>query len=183
MPYGIYNLKNLSYKGVFLRIDINDARYSGYHTAVIKILDKKNGALKGLDDATFKTSIYAPVASASETIGKFQIIKPGEVKISYKNIPGLNDGYYLNVKKIAGREARFFITAGSALTNANTERRRIINFGDPVNIIYDGDGLILKTKGMALQAGALNSLIRVKNIESGAILKCTVKSAKIVEVK
>jgi flagella basal body P-ring formation protein FlgA len=95
----------------------------------------------------------------------------------------LNDGYYLNDKNIAGREAKFFIAAGSALTKANTERKRIINFGDTVNIIYKSSGLILKTKGMALQAGALNSVIRVKNIQSGTVLNCLVKSDKAVAVR
>jgi flagella basal body P-ring formation protein FlgA len=166
-----------------VKVEINNLKYSGYHTAVIKIADKNSGAVKGIDDITFKTEIYAPVAVASETIGKFQIIKPDDVKISYKNIPGLNDGYYLSGKKTAGREAKFFIAAGSALTNANTERKRIINFGDAVNIVYKRYGLILKTKGMALQAGALNSIIRVKNIESGAVLACIVKSDKVVAVR
>ncbi len=164
-------------------VAINNLKYSGYHTAIIKISDKKGGTIKGIDDVTFKTEIYAPVASAAETIGRFQIIKPDDVKISYKNIPGLNDGYYLNDKNIAGREAKFFIAAGSALTKANTERKRIINFGDTVNIIYKSSGLILKTKGMALQAGALNSVIRVKNIQSGTVLNCLVKSDKAVAVR
>ena len=170
-------------KGYSVKVEINDVKYSGYHTAVIKLLNKNNGAIQGIDDITFKTLIYAPVAVASETIGKFQIIKPGDVKISYKNINSLNDGYYLKSENIAGREAKFFIAAGSALTKANTERKRIINFGNTVNIIYKKNGLILKTKGMALQAGAKNSLIRVKTVESGTVLNCVVKSDKIVEVR
>ncbi len=170
-------------KSYSVSIAINNLKYSGYHTAIIKISDKKSGTIKGIDDVTFKTEIYAPVASAAETIGRFQIIKPGDVKISYKNIPGLNDGYYLNDKNIAGREAKFFIAAGSALTKANTERKRIINFGDTVNIIYKSSGLILKTKGMALQAGALNSVIRVKNIQSGTVLNCLLKPYKSVAVR
>ena len=176
LPYKYFKLKNL-------RINIADTGYSGYHTALIKIINLKNGEMQGLDAATFKTSIYAPVAVASETIGKFQIIKSGEIKISYKSIPSLNDGYFLNVQKAAGREAKFFIAAGSPLNNANTERRRIINFGDKINIIYDKNGLILKTIGMALQSGALNSKIRVKNLESGEIVECTVKSDKTAEVR
>ena len=178
-----FKITNGVLKTYSVDVAINNLKYSGYHTAIIKISDKKNGTIKGIDDVTFKTEIYAPVASAAETLGKFQIIKRSDVKIAYKNIPGLNDGYYLSGKKAAGREAKFFIAAGSALTNANTERKRIINFGDTVNIIYKSSGLILKTKGMALQAGALNSVIRVKNIQSGTVLACIVKSDKVVAVR
>jgi len=180
-----FNVPFKNIKDYSVRIEISNSGFSGYHTAIIKLLDKNNGAIKGMDSINFKTEIYAPVVSAAETIGRFQIIKPDDVKISYKNIPSLNDGYYLNDKNIAGREAKFFIAAGSALTKANTERKRIINFGDIVNIVYKSKraGLILKTKGMALQAGALNSVIRVKNIQSGTILNCLVKSDKTVVVR
>ena len=176
LPYKNFKLKNL-------RINITNAGYSGYHTALIKIINEKNGEMKGLDAATFKTYIYAPVVVASETIGRFQIIKRGEIRISYKNIPSLKAGYFLSFKKAIRREAKFFIASGSALNGANTERRRIINFGDKINIIYDENGVILKTKGMALQSGALNSKIRVKNLESGEIIECKVKSAQTAEAR
>ncbi|MHB8231603.1 MAG: flagellar basal body P-ring formation chaperone FlgA [bacterium] len=179
----VFNVPFKNIKIYSVQIEINNPGFSGYNTAIIKLLDKNNGAIKGIDDITFKTEIYAPVAVASQTIGKFQIIKSGDVKISYKNIPALNDGYYLGGKGPLGREAKFFIAGDSALTNANTERKRIINFGNTVNIVYKSSGLILKTKGTALQAGALNSVIRVKNIDSGAILNCIVKSDKIVAVR
>ncbi|MHB1661563.1 MAG: flagellar basal body P-ring formation chaperone FlgA [bacterium] len=178
-----FNVPIKNIKAYSVQIEINNSGFSGYNTAIIKLLDKNNGAVKGIDGINFKTEIYAPVAVASKTIGKFQIIKSGDVKISHKNIPALNDGYYLGGKGPVGREAKFFIARGSALTNANTERKRIINFGNAVNIVYKSSGLILEAKGTALQAGALNSVIRVRNIDSGTILNCIVKSNKIVMVK
>lgn len=177
-----FNVPFKNIKVYSVKIEINNPGFSGYNTAIVKLLNKNNGVLKGLDEINFKVEIYAPVAVASKTIGKFQIIKPSDVKIDYKNIPALNDGYYLNSKGPIGREAKFIITDGSALTNANTERKRIINFGNAVNIVYKTSGLIIRAKGMALQAGALNSVIRVKNIDSGEILNCIVKSNKTVRV-
>jgi flagella basal body P-ring formation protein FlgA len=178
-----FNVPCKNFKAYSTVIQINSPGFSGYNTAVIKLSDKNNGTLKGMDNVTFKTEIYAPVAVASRTIGKFQIIKLKDVKISYKNIPSLSGGYFLNPKKAAGREAKFFIAEGSALDAADTEKKRIINFGNPVNIVYDKYGLFLKTKGMALQAGALNSVIRVRNIESGAVIECIVVTGKTVAVK
>lgn len=174
-------VKNI--KVYYLSPVIANPGFSGYHTVMIKLLDKNNGELRGIAYVSFKTEIFAPVAVAKRTIGKFQIIKPDDVKISYRNIPGLNDGYYLGAAGPAGREAKFFIPVNSALTGANTERKRIINFGNTVNVVYRVSGLYLKTKGIALQAGALNSSIRVRNIYSGAILDCVVKSDKIVEAR
>ncbi len=166
-----------------IKPEISNARYSGWHTVLIKFLDKKDGRLKGVAYVTFKTEIYAPVAAASRTIGKFQVIKPEDVKISYRNIPALSDGYFLNKKNAAGREAKFIIAQNAALTKADTERKRIINFGSRVNIVYKRFGLILKTSGTALQSGALDSPIRVRNAESGAVINCIVKSDKTVAVR
>ena len=157
--------------------------FAGYHTAIIKLIDKKTGLLKGIAYATFKVRIYAPVAVASQTIGKFQIIDADDVRISMVNIPNINAGYYLNKKDITSKEAKFVITQNSPLSAINTERKRIINFGNIVYIVYKRHGLNLKTRGMALQSGAYNSAIRVKNIESGLVVNGIVKSNQTVIVR
>ncbi len=126
MPYKNFNLKNLI-------INIPDIRYSGYHTALIKIVNVKTGEMTGLDAATFKAFIYAPVVVASETIGKFQIIKSKDIKISYKSIPSLYDDYFLNIKKAVGREAKFFIAGTGGLKDALIKRAKDLNI---FNSIY-----------------------------------------------
>lgn len=162
---------------------IHSPGFAGYDTAVIKLTNKKNGSLKGIAYATFKVSIYAPVVVASRTIGKFQTIKPEDVLIAYANIPNIHAGYYLNKTDVTGKEAKFTIVQNSVLSKINTERKRIINFGNTVSIVYEENGLSLKTKGTALQSGSYNSVIRVKNIESGLIVNGIVKSNKMVLVK
>ena len=157
--------------------------FAGYHTAIIKLTDKNKGLLKGIAYAAFKVRIYAPVAVASQTIGKFQILKANDVEIAYENIPDIYSGYYLNKKDVIGKEAKFTIIQNSTLSKINTERKRIINFGNMVYIVYKRYGLNLKTKGMALQAGPYNSTIRVKNIESGLVVDGIVKSNKMVLVR
>lgn len=166
--------------------------FAGEHTAIIKLIAKNKGKagnpqglLEGIAYAAFKVWIYAPVAVASRTVGKFQILKPGDIKIAYANVSDINDGYYLKKEEAVNTEAKFTIFENSVLSKINTERRRIINFGDIVNIVYKSRryGLNLETKGMALQAGPYGSKIRVKNMESGVIVNGTVKSNKTVTVR
>ncbi len=157
--------------------------FAGYHTAIIKLINKKTGLLRGIAYVTFKVRIYAPVAVASRTIGKFQIINADDVVVSMVNIPDINAGYYLNSKDVMGKEAKFVIVQNSTLSAINTERKRIINFGNMLYIVYKRYGLDLKTRGMALQSGAYNSTIRVKNIESGLVVNGIVKSNQMVIVR
>ncbi|MFW0883576.1 flagellar basal body P-ring formation chaperone FlgA [Candidatus Acidulodesulfobacterium sp. H_13] len=167
----------------FMKSKIDNPEFSGYHTVIVKLLDRESDSVKGIAYVSFKTKIYAPVAVASQTIGKFQIIKRDDVKISYVSIPSLSGGYYLSKKYVIGREARFVIPQNSTLSKEDTEEKTVIVFGDEVDIVYKSYGLVLETKGVALQSGALNSIIRVKNIYSGAVLSCVVKSDKIVTVR
>jgi len=157
--------------------------FAGYDTAVIKLIDKNNGSIKGIAYAAFKVRIYVPLAVASRTIGKFQIIRTNDIKIAYADVSNINAGYYLTKRDVVGKEAKFNIIQDSVLSKINTERKRIINFGNMVNIVYEGDGLSLKVKGMALQSGCYNSVIRVKNTESGLVVNGIVKSNKTVIVK
>ncbi len=167
----------------FLKSKIDNPEFSGYHTVVVKLLDREKNLVRGVAYVSFKTGIYAPVAVASRTIGKFQIIKRDDIKISYVSIPSSSGGYYLSKKYVIGREARFVIPQNSTLSKEDTEKKTVIVFGDKVDIVYKSYGLVLKTRGVALQSGALNSIIRVKNIYSGAVLSCVVKSDKIVTVR
>lgn len=166
-----------------IRAVINNSGYSGYNTAVVKLLGKNDGKLSGIAYVDFKTEIYAPVAVAARTIGRLEIIGPKDIKISYLRINSLSNKYYLDKKPLEGRESKYVIAQNSALTGTDTERKRVVNFGNTVNIIYRRYGLFLKVKGMALQDGAMGSSIRVKNIESGTIINCVVKSRKSVEAE
>lgn len=164
-------------------LTVGNPDFAGKHTAVFKWYDGGSGLLAGMGFVSFDVAIRVPVVVAANTLGKYQIIKKSDLKTSFKNLNSLTPGYYVNIKKVAGRETRRVIALGSPVTGVNTERKRIINFGDKVDIIYDGDGLVLRAKGVALQSGAYGAVISVKNNDSGEIVKVTVKSAGVVTVR
>lgn len=166
-----------------LRYNFYDQGFAGIHTAVIKIINKKNGKLIDMFYADFNTAITAPVVVASCPVGKFQILDKNDLRIKKINISNIYAGYNFSVNKTAGKEAAVFIPENTPITKINSEKKRIINFGNIISIVYKKYGINIKMRGLALQAGAYGQLIRVKNLESGSIISGIVKTSSSVIVR
>jgi len=166
-----------------IKYNFYDQGFAGTHTAVIKIINKKNGKLIDMFYADFNTAIIAPVVVASRPVGKFQILGKNDLRIKKINIPNIYSGYNFSVNKTAGKEAAVFIPENMPITKINSERKRIINFGNIISIVYKKYGINIKLRGIALQAGAYGQTIRVKNLESGNIISGIVKTDKSVIIK
>ena len=166
-----------------LRYSFYDQGFAGMHTAVIKIINKKNEKLIALFYADFNTAITAPVVITSCPVGKFQILDKNDLRIKKINISNIYAGYNFSVKKTEGKEAAAFIPENMPITKINSERKRIINFGTIISIVYKKYGINIKMRGIALQAGAYGQTIRVKNIESGNIISGIVKTNSSVVVR
>ncbi|MCL5673540.1 MAG: flagellar basal body P-ring formation chaperone FlgA [Deltaproteobacteria bacterium] len=178
----INNFNRINMQNYFIKYDFYNQGFAGMHTAVIKLINKRNGKLIKLFYADFNNTIIAPVVISSCPIGKFQILDKKELKIKNINIPNIYGGYNFYLNKTAGKEAVIFIPQNTPITKINTEKKRIINFGDIISIVYKKYGINIKMRGMALQAGAYGQPIRVKNLESGNIITGRVKTNKLVTV-
>lgn len=178
----INNFNRINMQNYFIKYDFYNQGFAGMHTAVIKIINKRNGKLIKLFYADFNNTIIAPVVISSCPVGKFQILNKKELKIKNINIPNIYGGYNFYLNKTAGEEAVIFIPQNTPITKINSERKRIINFGDIISIVYKKYGINIKMRGMALQAGAYGQHIRVKNLESGNIITGRVKTNKLVTV-
>ncbi len=178
----INNFNKINMQNYFIKYDFYNQGFAGMHTAIIKIINKRNDKLIKLFYADFNNTIIAPVVISSCPIGKFQILNKKELKIKNINIPNIFEGYNFYLNKTAGKEAVIFIPQNTPIIKINSERKRIINFGDIISIVYKKYGINIKMRGMALQAGAYGQPIRVKNIESGKIISGIVKTNKLVTV-
>jgi flagella basal body P-ring formation protein FlgA len=58
----------------------------------------------------------------------------------------------------------------------------VIKNADPVNIIYSSGSINLKTSGIALRAGAVGDMIKVKNGTSGIVVLGKIINNNTVQV-
>ena len=104
----INNFNKINMQNYFIKYDFYNQGFAGIHTAVIKLINKRNGKLIKLFYAEFDNTIIAPVVISSCPVGKFQILNKKELKIRNINIPDIYEGYNFYLNKTAGREAVIF---------------------------------------------------------------------------
>jgi flagella basal body P-ring formation protein FlgA len=72
--------------------------------------------------------------------------------------------------------------AGRVVTPAMLEAEIVIERGQTVTLVVEGDGLNISMAGRALMDGAVDQRIRVENAGSGRVVEGLVRSPQVVEV-
>ena len=74
------------------------------------------------------------------------------------------------------------LSAGDVLTDQHIERIPIIKRGEFIRILARGDLFEVTTEGTAMQDGGKGDLIRVKNVDSGKVIRGHVIDSGLIEV-
>jgi flagellar basal body P-ring formation protein FlgA len=83
---------------------------------------------------------------------------------------------------IVGKVARRTLLPGQAIPAIAVENPRLVKIGSQVKIIFSEDGLVITAFGLALQAGGVGDLIRVRNQDSGMMVSGVVQSDGTIRV-
>lgn len=68
---------------------------------------------------------------------------------------------------VIGKVAKRTLLPGRPIAAIAVDAPKLVIIGAQVKIVFDEDGLVITAYGMALQAGAVGDLIRVRNQDSG----------------
>jgi flagella basal body P-ring formation protein FlgA len=91
--------------------------------------------------------------------------------------------YASRPSELVGRSLRRNLSQGEAVPLGSVTDVPAIERGKSVTIIAQNAGLTVKTKGEALENGALGETIKVRNIASKTVLTAVVVAGDTVEVK
>lgn len=83
---------------------------------------------------------------------------------------------------IVGKIARRTLLPGKPIATIAVENAKAISVGAQVKIVFDEDGLVIVTYGMALQSGAVGERIRIRNQDSGLTVSGTIQADGSVRV-
>jgi len=76
-------------------------------------------------------------------------------------------GIVASRRELVGKSARRTLLPGEPILAVAIDNPRIVVIGAQVKIIFSEGGLVITAFGMALQAGGVGDLIRVRNQDSG----------------
>jgi flagella basal body P-ring formation protein FlgA len=127
-------------------------------------------------------------AAQETTVVPKRVIYPGEAldatlvsQVNYKprKLPA---PIAMVPEDVEGKVARRTLLPGRLIPLSYLREAYTVEAGSPVDIVFVSDGLVISVAGVPLQPGSVGDLIRVRNVDSGAVLTGTVMADGTVRV-
>jgi flagella basal body P-ring formation protein FlgA len=130
---------------------------------------------------TYKCSKH--IAILNKNIQAGQIITEKDLiiqNIDLDLMQGLSSPILEKTNQIVGMQAKVNIRANNFIRSDQVKRSAIIRSQENIEIVFEGEGFSLATKGKALQSGGIGDIIKVQNIKSRKVLSGVVSDSKTV---
>jgi flagella basal body P-ring formation protein FlgA len=118
------------------------------------------------------------VAAAALPSGR--AISAADVELQPRDISNLPDAFS-DSQAVEGLSPRSSLRAGQVLQKRQLQAAILIKRGERVRIVANTGGLQVEAPGEALEAGARDAQIKVRNSSSGRIITARVRGAGVVE--
>ncbi|WP_175885456.1 flagellar basal body P-ring formation chaperone FlgA [Burkholderia sp. BCC0044] len=129
---------------------------------------------------TVKAHIDAPVLVATAALAPNQPLSEANFTRDVRDV-ALTPDALTDPAQAVGRTLRRAVRAGQVIQMRLLKGVEVIRRGQTVQIVADGSGVQVSVPGTAMQSGAIDDVIRVKNASSGKIVTARVTSAGTVE--
>lgn len=118
--------------------------------------------------------IELPIIKSARTIDRDQIIQASDLTIQLVNLKHIRGRYFTDTHKITGKMASRRINPSQIIRPNMIEQPQIIKKYDTVVIEAGRSGVTVTMTGQALESGAINESIQIKNNSSGKIVKAKI---------
>ncbi len=153
---------------------------AGSNTLVLAF-SLKNGETKVVRLWGF-VEVKVPVVVLKNDLSHRSILTERELSLEKRELSRLPQDVLFTKEEALGRELRTSLKAGSILRRSHLQEPVVIRRNQEVEIIAQGRGFVVKTKGIALENGHPEKYIRVKNISSQRVIQAKVVGEGLVEV-
>lgn len=126
-----------------------------------------------------------PVVVARNAIPRGTGLTPNLLALQEMDVSRLRGNYYTAIQDVTGMRLRNRLRPGDAVTNVNLMASDAVNRGDQVMILaVSGTGALgVRMAGEALDNGKVGDQVRVKNLQSGRVIRALVVGRGQVEVR
>lgn len=126
---------------------------------------------------------YTKVMVAKRPIGPGASITPDAISWVNRDVSTLSYGYLPSLKSEGGLRARRSIPQGAVITANMVEASAVVHKGQRISLRSDTGPISVTMSGIALQDGAIDSRIAVRNLSSGRQLEGIVESSEVVVLR
>lgn len=126
---------------------------------------------------------YTKVMVANRPIGPGTTISRDTVSWVERDVATLSYGYLPSLEGQGGLRARRSIAQGAVITANMVEANAIVHKGQRISLRSDSGPISVTMSGIALEDGAVNGRIAVRNLSSGRRLEGIVESSEVVVLR
>lgn len=133
-------------------------------------------------------ALSGPVLAEPVAVIPTQIIYPGDtvdaqllktVEVTNKRI---RRDYASSVDQVAGMVARRTLLPGRVIPVSSVREPYVVERGATVTMVYSQDGLTITAPGSPLKPGSVGDFVRIRNLNTGAMVSGTVMADGTVRV-
>ncbi len=130
-----------------------------------------------------KVSLEQVVVCAVKPLMHQTVIGSDDVRLCRRDVTNLGaEEFFVSLEPVVGRILSRTLGPQEIVTQRHLSNQPLINRGDEVTVVLDGNGLIITTKGVAREPGYPGRSIRMLNPKSKREFQAQVVDAKTVKV-
>jgi len=127
-----------------------------------------------------RARLTAMVAVAAAPVAANEALTDAQVTIERRDISNIADPI-TTPDEVVGQMSRRMLRPGDILRSGQLSSPVLVKRGDAVTMIARRDGIEVSTAGEALDAGARGAMVRVRNANSGQVVRMRVAGPGMVE--
>ena len=141
-----------------------------------------DGVLQRRAACYYQVTVYDRVLVAMTDIRMDEAITPANAHVEESAVDTLPETTVTDFDRLAGRVAGRYIRKGTVITPTLLAMPRVLIAGSPVTLVAESGGITIRAEGVALEAGRIGYVIRVRNARSGKIMRGRVVDEKTVQI-
>lgn len=141
-----------------------------------------DGVLNRRATSYYKATVYDRVLVAMRDIRAEDAISPVNAHLEERAVDTPPELTLTDFTRLAGRVAGRYIRKDATITPNMLAMPLVMRAGNPVELVLDANGIVVRAEGVALESGRIGYEIRVRNVRSGKILRGKVIDAATVQI-
>jgi flagella basal body P-ring formation protein FlgA len=118
----------------------------------------------------------------NRTIGRGEIVRAGDLMVERRPRAEVTADVPATIAEVAGRAARQALRMGQPVHRTDLVKPEMVKRDDTVNLIYQVPGIMLSSRGKALESGAEGDIINVLNPQSKRTIQGVVTGPGRVDI-
>ena len=130
----------------------------------------------------YRLTVYDRVLVASADIRAEADITSANARVEERAVDTPRETTLTDFARLEGRVAGRYIRKDTVITPALLAMPLVVHAGNTVQLVLETGGIAVRTEGVAIESGRIGYIIRVRNAQSGKILRGRVLDAATVQI-